>query len=78
MRSIETTATITADGQLTVQVSPDIPPGKHRIVLVIDETPNPSTVQAPKPPLKLKVMKLENWPADCTFRREELYGDRGS
>ena len=29
MRTIETTATITAEGTLTVHVPPDIPPGPH-------------------------------------------------
>ena len=39
MRSIETTATITDAGILTVEVPRDIPAGKHRVVVVIDEQP---------------------------------------
>lgn len=77
MKTIETTATVTSDGKLIVQVSPDIPPGEHKIVLVIDETPLPPKVRTPKPPLKLRTLKLDAWPADCTFRREDLYGDGG-
>lgn len=37
MRTIETIATITQDGKLTIQIPIDIPVGSHRIVLVIDE-----------------------------------------
>jgi hypothetical protein len=37
VRTVETTATITPDGSLTVQVPPDIMPGTHQIVLVIDD-----------------------------------------
>ena len=39
MRTIETTATITAEGTLTVQVPPDIPPGPHHVVVWIDDQP---------------------------------------
>jgi hypothetical protein len=37
MRTIDTTATITEEGQLILQVPPDISPGQHRVVVVIDE-----------------------------------------
>ena len=39
MRTIETTATVAPDGTLTVQVPPDVMPGMHRIVLVINDWP---------------------------------------
>lgn len=38
MKTIEAIATVTSDGQLILQVPPDIMPGEHRIVLVIDES----------------------------------------
>lgn len=37
MRSIETTITVSEDGTFTLQLPADIPPGRHQIVLVIDE-----------------------------------------
>ena len=37
MRTIETTATVTPDGVLMANVPPDLAPGTHRVVLVIDE-----------------------------------------
>src|SRR5262245_59814364 len=39
MRTIETTATMTDEGTLTVQVPPDIPSGPHRVVVEIDDQP---------------------------------------
>ena len=39
MRTIETEAVITAAGQLTLEIPPDIPPGRHRVVVGIDEQP---------------------------------------
>jgi len=79
MRTIETHVTVTLDGQLTVQVPApaDIPPGEHRAVLVIEEHVASAVARAPKPPLALKVGKWEAWPADATFRREDLYEDDG-
>ncbi|MEW6299814.1 MAG: hypothetical protein AB1671_19140 [Thermodesulfobacteriota bacterium] len=79
MRTIETRVTVTPDGQLTVKVPApaDIPPGEHRAVLVIDEHVAPASMRVPKPPLRLKVWKWEAWPADATFRREDLYEDDG-
>jgi hypothetical protein len=39
MKTIETIANVSPDGKLTVQLPPDVPPGEHKVVLVIDETP---------------------------------------
>jgi hypothetical protein len=39
MRTIETQATITEDGNLIVPVPRDLLPGPHRVVVVIDEAP---------------------------------------
>jgi hypothetical protein len=39
MKTIETTGTVSADGVLTIQVPRDVPPGKHAVVVVIDEQP---------------------------------------
>lgn len=44
MRTIETTVTVTDDQQIIIALPSDIIPGKHRVVLVIDETPLPLDV----------------------------------
>jgi hypothetical protein len=36
MRTIEVTVTVTPDGTLTAQAPPDVPPGEHLAVLVVD------------------------------------------
>jgi hypothetical protein len=69
MRTIETTATITAEGTLTVQVPPDIPPGSHHIVVWIDDQPGrPEARQRHDFP----VMHVGAWPADLSLRREDM------
>jgi hypothetical protein len=74
MRTIETTATITAEGTLTVQVPPDIPPGPHHIVVWIDDQPAlPDARQRHDVP----VLHVGAWPADLSLRREDMYGDDG-
>lgn len=39
MKSIETIANVSSDGKLTAQLPSDVPPGNHRVIVVIDETP---------------------------------------
>ena len=72
MRMIETTAIITDEGTLTVQVPPDITPGDHHIVVIIDEQP---TVQAPRPPLQFAAYPVGLTAPERKLRREELYDD---
>ena len=38
MRTIETTGTVTRDGLLTINVPRDVTPGRHSVVVVIDES----------------------------------------
>jgi len=70
MRMIETTAIITDEGTLTVQVPPDITPGDHHIVVIIDDQP---TVPVPRPPLQFAAYPVGLTAPERTLRREELY-----
>ncbi len=72
MRTIETTATITAEGTLTVQVPPDIPPGPHRIVVVIDDQPDVPDARTLR---YFPVIHVGAWPADLSLRRGDMYDD---
>lgn len=74
MRTIETTATITAEGTLTVQVPPDITPGPHHIVVFIDDQPG---LPEARPLHDFPVIHVGAWPADLSLRREDMYGDDG-
>jgi hypothetical protein len=76
MRTIETTAVVTADHTMTIQMPADVPPGTHQIVVVVEDD---------KKPAPGRRFRWAEWPAhnvtltdpNCTFRREDLYGDDG-
>jgi hypothetical protein len=76
MQVIETQATVSPEGELTVQVRvpATIKPGPHRVIVVLEETAN-----APEPvqPLTLPRLPVTSWPADLSLRREDLYDDSG-
>jgi hypothetical protein len=74
MRTIETTATVAPDGTLTVRVPPDVIPGTHQIVLVIDDWSR----EARESQLgAFPVISVGAWPSDLSLRREDMYGDAG-
>ena len=74
MITIETTATIEPDGKLIIQLPPDIAPGEHHIVLVIDEQP---FIKPTRPPLDFPVIDVGDWPEGLSLRREDLYDEFG-
>ena len=74
MRTIETTATVTSDGKMTVQIPPDIPEGEHRVVVVIEEQP---VKKEKRPPLDFPVISVGSWPENLSLRREDMYDDWG-
>ena len=41
MRTIETTVEVTPEHRVTLELPPDLPPGRHRVVMVFDEQPLP-------------------------------------
>ena len=71
MKTITTTAVIGPDRVLTVQLPPEVPPGRHEVVVVLNGAAVAPAVPLP-PPHPVGVAD----PAD-TFRREDLYGDDG-
>ncbi|KAB8315539.1 hypothetical protein SD81_029570 [Tolypothrix campylonemoides VB511288] len=79
MKTIETIATVTADGKITVQLPPDIPAGKHKVVVVIDEQPlvEKQVTKEKRSPLDFPVIHVGSWPENLSLRREDMYGDDG-
>jgi hypothetical protein len=72
MRTIETTAEVGADGKLVVQMPPDVPPGPHRVVVVVEEQP----AERPKrEPLTIIPFDVGIIDPNFTYRREDLYGE---
>ena len=74
MRTIETTAIVEADGTLRVQVPPEVAPGAHQVVVVIEEMARPVPEQ-PHPPFP--VIHVGSWPSTLSLRRKDMYVDRG-
>jgi hypothetical protein len=74
MLTIETTAIITPDGHLTIEVPTDMPPGERRVVVVIEEPP---VGNKERPPFDFPVTSYGSWPDDLSLRREDMYGDWG-
>lgn len=77
MKSIETIATVTKDGKITVQLPLDIPEGEHQVVIVIDEQPlgEKAERKQKRPPLKFSAYPVGLVSESLTFRREDLYAD---
>jgi hypothetical protein len=76
MKAIEATGTVTNDRRLKLQLQlpPEIQPGEHRIVVVIDQRP---MVGDTRVPLDFPVDDYGAWPIGLSLRREEFYDDSG-
>jgi hypothetical protein len=74
VKTIETTATVSAEGTLIVRLPPDIPPGEHRVVLVIEEEPSGAEKVHP---FDFSVDDWGPWPEGLSLRRKDIYGDWG-
>ena len=72
MRTVETTATVTPDGRVTVQVPLDVTPGTHQIVLVIDDEAREARERQLG---SFPVVSVGAWPSSLS--REDMYGDAG-
>lgn len=78
MITIDTVANITGDQMVNIPLPRPVPPGPHRVVMVIDEAAaGPSAPLAPNGPLGLRLLQMAGWPQGSTYRREEIYGDDG-
>ncbi len=73
MKTIETIATVTPDRTLTLRVPPDVEPGEHKVVVVIEE----QTQQRGRSLSDFPVRDYGPWPEGLSLRREDMYGDEG-
>jgi hypothetical protein len=75
MTTIETTVDIGPNRQLAIQLPDEVAPGRHRVILQIDEAHQP---QNPSEWLaKLPRLDLGPWPTNLNLRREDMYADDG-
>jgi hypothetical protein len=77
MITLEAVTEIPTDRTLTLGLPKSIRPGPHRVVVVIEENLTSPAPGKSNERLHLNKLKLTGWPDDCTFRREEIYGDTG-
>jgi hypothetical protein len=74
MKTIEAVVEIPADGRLTLQLPPDVPRGRRRIVLVVEE----QVAEIPATTLDdFPVDYYGPWPEGLSLRREDIYDERG-
>jgi hypothetical protein len=62
------------DGTLTLQIPPDIEPGEHKVILVIEEQP---VKREKRPPLDFPVMSVGSWPENLSLQRKDMYDEWG-
>jgi hypothetical protein len=74
MRTIEMTAEVGEDRKLVVQLPSDVPPGPHRVIVVVEEQP---TGRPKREPLKIQTFDVGIVDPNFTYRREDIYGDDG-
>ena len=74
MRTIETTVTVTEDGKITIPIPPDIEPGEHKVVVIIEEQ---LVKRETRPPLDFPVDSWGPWPENLSLRREDMYDEWG-
>jgi hypothetical protein len=70
MITIETVAEVSKEGELLVKLPSTVPPGEHRVIIVVD---------APKQEKNAQPLEFSVYPvgllSNTTFRREDIYGD---
>jgi hypothetical protein len=74
MKTLHTQAQVNPNGQLTVDIPVNMPPGKYQVVLVIEEHP---AEKKKSPPQDFPVISVGSWPENLSLRREDMYGDDG-
>jgi len=77
MRTIETTLTVTEKGEIHVPPIAALPPGEHKVVLVIEEASMQEAEEMANPLFGLHTFPLSGRPADATYSRQEIYDDNG-
>ena len=77
MHTIETVLTVTDKGEILVPAIVGLPPGEHKVLLVIEEEPSLPTDSVAELLSELRTFPIEGWPANTTYSRQEIYDDDG-
>ena len=78
MRTIQTAISVNSNGSAIVelQLPRDVSAGVHRAVVIVEDQAA-VTSQCDDTIPELLPLAFAGWPKDCTFRREDLYGNDG-
>lgn len=76
MRTLEAVGVVQADHTVTIRLPEDVPVGSHQFVLVYDDQANLSKLFGPRT-LTLNPHPVGPVDPNCTYRREDMYGDDG-
>jgi hypothetical protein len=77
MKAIETDVIVTQGGRgrIDLKLPMDVPLGRHRAVVVVDERPASLPSQMERSLTDFPVHDLGPWPESLSLRRADLYGD---
>ncbi len=77
MKTIETEVIVAQDGRarIDLKLSIDVPPGRHRAVVVLDEQPASPPPRVERSLADFPVHDLGPWPENLSLRRADLYGE---
>lgn len=76
IRTIETVTDIKEDRKLVVQLPPDVPVGRHRVVTMLDLAAE-NAKSVPPEILAFPIIEDAHWPSDMPLTRQEMYDDDG-
>lgn len=73
VKTIQTTAIVTADGKVTLQLPHDISPGEHQVIVIIDDRAiaEPLSPQELPELNDLPVIHVGDWSSVAPHEREE-------
>jgi hypothetical protein len=75
MKTFETDVVVGPDGRarIDLRLPEDVPPGRHRAVLVLED--HPRTASVVRSIADFPVHDFGPWPEGLSLRRADLYGD---
>jgi hypothetical protein len=85
MLALTVEAKVNENGIVTLKVPPQVAPGYHKMVLVIEETAlaevtegmQDDALSEPERKFRLPAHDVGPWPENLSLRREDLYDDWG-
>ncbi|HET6467343.1 MAG TPA: hypothetical protein VFG43_03100 [Geminicoccaceae bacterium] len=72
MRTLTIQVHVTEDGRLQAQAPPELPPGDHEAIIVLEEP-------AARGAFRIEDLPVDRgpWDSRISLRREDMYGDDG-